>query len=183
MRNGKIANEFILVNSYNQAKLVAQTISTQIRSEKPDWRVQYLVRATGDEAREQESYWKYLEGGAKRLSRPNLSNIGMTDVPTVLVAPLLAVGRRHNILNQEGTAAFGAIFFATRPMKTPDDISRWVYWINYQTIKMLQNPNAWEWYGASNPKDRLLCIRRQMNYWWSRIKGYKPSVIMPFKLT
>ena len=168
----------ILVNSYNQAKLVAQTISTQIRSEKPDWRVQYLVRATGDEAREQESYWEYLEGGAKRLSRPNLSNIGMTDVPTVLVAPLLAVGRRHNILNQEGTAAFGAIFFATRPMKTPDDISRWVYWINYQTIKMLQNPNAWEWYGASNPKDRLLCIRRQMNYWWSRIEGYKPSVIM-----
>lgn len=164
----------ILVNSYKQAKLVAQTIRDQIYLEKPDWEVYYLERGQKQGGTESEGQWTSVNNGTKALKRPELTRFGvMTDCPTVLVAPLLAVGRRHNILNDNKTAAFGAIFFATRPMKTPDDLSRWVSWINYQTTRLMQNPESKEWKGASTPKDRLLRIRSVMNGWWSRIGSYK----------
>ncbi|MDD5368535.1 MAG: hypothetical protein PHQ40_05585 [Anaerolineaceae bacterium] len=167
----------ILVNSYSQAKTVAQTIENQIRVELPDWQVFFLERANkqGGDIGEEDNWQD--PSGARSVGRPELTAFGQrTTAPTVLVAPLLAVGRRHNILNQSGAAAFGAVIFATRPMKTPDDLSRWVYWINYQTIKLLQNPGDPAWAGCESPSDRLLKLRRITNWWWSRIDTYKSAV-------
>ena len=41
----------------------------------------------------------------------------------VLVAPIDAIGRGRNILNQEGKAAFGSIFFLIRSLLPPNDPS------------------------------------------------------------
>lgn len=164
----------ILVNSYKQAKLVAQTIRDQIYLEKPDWEIYFLERASNAIPGDIEDQWSSPNNGTKSLQRPDLVNFGkMTSAPTILVAPLLSVGRRHNILNQDNSAAFGAVFFATRPMKTPDDLSKWVSWVNHQTIRMMQDTTGKAWKGADTPRDRLSRIRKVMNYWWSRIGSYQ----------
>ena len=41
---------------------------------------------------------------------------------TVLVAPMAAIGRAHNILNDKGYAAIGSVYFLVRPMPVPRDI-------------------------------------------------------------
>jgi hypothetical protein len=48
----------------------------------------------------------------------------------LLVAPLLAVERGHNILNTQRTAAFGVALFLARPHPRPDDLSLAVFAIN-----------------------------------------------------
>jgi hypothetical protein len=50
----------------------------------------------------------------------------------IVVAPLMALERGHNILNAQGKAAFGAALFLNRPMPIPD---------NWQST--VQQLNAW----------------------------------------
>jgi hypothetical protein len=41
---------------------------------------------------------------------------------TILLAPMAAIGRAHNILNDKGYAAIGSVYFLVRPMPVPRDI-------------------------------------------------------------
>lgn len=82
---------------------------------------------------------KRLEPLRRDQASPNLQGIrrskiqGLKDTPVQGVfAPLLALERGYNILNQFGKAAFGAALFLNRPMPVPDD---------WQTI--VQQLNAW----------------------------------------
>jgi hypothetical protein len=40
----------------------------------------------------------------------------------ILIAPALAIERGHNIVDESGHSALGAVFFMVRPMSVPDDI-------------------------------------------------------------
>jgi hypothetical protein len=57
----------------------------------------------------------------------------------VLVAPLLAIERGHNILNDEGTAAIGSVFFLARPHPRPDDIGLAIQAVNDWAARMLRD--------------------------------------------
>jgi hypothetical protein len=57
----------------------------------------------------------------------------------LLVAPLLAVERGHNILNDEGVAALGAVYFLVRPHPRPDDITLAIQAINHWAIEQIEN--------------------------------------------
>jgi hypothetical protein len=48
----------------------------------------------------------------------------------ILVAPLMAVERGHNILNAQRNAAFGTALFLARPHPRPDDLALAVFAIN-----------------------------------------------------
>lgn len=54
----------------------------------------------------------------------------------ILIAPLLALERGHNILNAGGKAAFGAVLFLVRPMPVPDSWQPVIQGLNAWTVKV-----------------------------------------------
>lgn len=53
----------------------------------------------------------------------------------ILIAPLLAIERGHNILNEDYQAAIGAAYFLVRPHPRPDDISLPIQFLNRWAIE------------------------------------------------
>lgn len=103
----------ILVGSYAEAESVRLSI---VRN-RPDWdgAVINLVRDDDDPG----AQWT---AGNGTLQRGQVSRFAETDA-WILVAPLLAVERGHNILNEDNQAAIGAAYFWVRPHPRPDDLT------------------------------------------------------------
>lgn len=115
----------LLVGSYEEAQVVADTLHTLNKRWKD--RVYRLVSdddpdigtgTDGDEYR------------APVLRRGDVENLAKTRAE-ILVAPLLAVERGHNILDlDQRHAAIGSIYFLARPNPRPDDLGLAVHAIN-----------------------------------------------------
>jgi hypothetical protein len=114
----------LLVGNYAEAKQ-AHAALLQIRE---DWRgqVRYLV-ADNDSF---EAGWD--DGGA--LRRGEVDKLAQTGA-WLLVAPLQAIERGHNILNDERRAALGAAYFLVRPHPRPDDIGAAIHAINHWAVE------------------------------------------------
>jgi hypothetical protein len=102
----------LLTGSYAEARMVAQHLAA-LRS---SWKDQILHLVADDE--EFTDSWD----GAASLRRSDVHTFATTPA-WLLVAPLLAVERGHNILNDVKEAAIGAVYFLIRPHPRPDDLS------------------------------------------------------------
>ncbi|MBW8485564.1 hypothetical protein [Actinomadura parmotrematis] len=115
----------LLVGSYKEADLAAGVLHDIDR-----WhgRVRVLVPddARGDAARPPMPQ----AGRAAPLRRGDLASFAADASAEVLVAPLMAVERGHNILNSAREAAFGTALFLVRPHPRPDDLSLAVFAVN-----------------------------------------------------
>lgn len=102
----------LLTGSYQEARAVALTLARA----RPGWdgQVRYLI--PDDE--EFVDTWD----GPLPLRRGDVAEFSDTGA-WILVAPLLAVERGHNILNEDNTAALGAVYFLVRPHPRPDDLT------------------------------------------------------------
>jgi hypothetical protein len=94
----------IFVNSYDQAEALAQAL----RSYLPEGYVEYLAPSA--------------EEGLDQVTRANVESLVENTQVRVLVAPLAALGRGHNILNADNKAAFGTVYFAIRPLDPPGEV-------------------------------------------------------------
>jgi len=114
----------ILVGSYAEAEAVRLII---VRN-RPDWdgEVINLVRDDDDPS----AHWT---AGNGTLQRGQVSRFAKTN-GWILVAPLLAVERGHNILNDDNQAAIGAAYFWVRPHPRPDDLTLPVAAVNSWAI-------------------------------------------------
>lgn len=110
----------LLVGSYQEAKLVQEHLE-EIR---PEWRNQILRLVCDDD--EFESEWRSSDRSIQRGLVHKFADTGAW----ILIAPLMAIERGHNILNEENKAAFGAAYFLVRPHPRPDDISYAIHSIN-----------------------------------------------------
>lgn len=64
----------------------------------------------------------------------------LKNLPTkIVIAPLMALERGHNILNENNIAAFGAVVFFSRPMPVPDDWQITVQQLNNWAILQAEN--------------------------------------------
>jgi hypothetical protein len=115
----------LLVGSYEQAKLAQE----HLENLRPDWRNQILRLVPDDD--EFESQWR---GNDRSLQRGLVSKFASTGA-WILIAPLMAVERGHNILNDEDKAAIGAAYFLVRPHPRPDDINYAIHSINRWAIE------------------------------------------------
>lgn len=123
----------LFVNSYKQAKILGEFIRQYTNDNEyfTKMQVQWL-KPNSD-----ETY-----GG---ITRSSIENIAEMDVK-ILVAPILAIGRGHNILTpnddeQEAKqAAFGATYFVVRPLTPPDDVNGIAAEINAYGADWLKNP-------------------------------------------
>lgn len=75
----------------------------------------------------------------------------LKQLPTqIVVAPLMALERGHNILNDERIAAFGAALFFCRPMPVPDDWQSTVRQLNAWALGNFDNPSHYQNLDSSN---------------------------------
>lgn len=123
----------ILVGSYNEADYVRQSIERS----RPSWigKVLNLVRDDDSSA----DSWVGTTTTAS-LQRGQVARFSQTDA-WILIAPLMAIERGHNILNDEGHAAIGAAYFWVRPHPRPDDLTLPIAAINAWAIE--NDTNQW----------------------------------------
>ncbi|WP_171162556.1 hypothetical protein [Streptomyces sp. I05A-00742] len=125
----------LLVGSYAEAKVAAAALD-----EIPRWRGRVRVLAADDAELETAIDGATPAGtqapSAGAVRRGDLASFADDPDAELLVAPLLAVERGHNILTtpqrpgEERVAAFGTVFFMVRPHPRPDDLSLAVFAIN-----------------------------------------------------
>jgi hypothetical protein len=88
----------------------------------------------------------------------------------ILVAPLQAIGRRFNILNAQGKAAFGTVYFLTRPMPHPHDVPAIAQEINRRTQDWFEDSDFIAWKEGESVHARGIELRRRSEDYWRRVE-------------
>jgi hypothetical protein len=114
----------LVVGSYKEADQAREFLE----KERPDWRdnndiVQLVpdAESIGD------------EHSLSKLPRGQVDQFAATNA-WLLIAPLMAIERGHNILNEQRVAAIGAAYFLVRPHPRPQDLSYAVRSLNKWAI-------------------------------------------------
>ena len=119
----------LLVGSYREATAAADLLEAM-----PRWRGRVKVLAADDadldHAGPGDANSTDTISQAAALRRGDLASFADDPDAELLVAPLMAVERGHNILNKQRKAAFGTVIFLARPHPRPDDLSLAVFAIN-----------------------------------------------------
>jgi hypothetical protein len=127
----------LLVGSYKEAELAADVLHGIER-----WHGRVRVLAADDAELDQARGRDPDDGSSERaaaLRRGDLAMFAEDPAAEVLVAPLMAVERGHNILNTERNAAFGTALFLARPHPRPDDLALAVYAINDWVVRFTRD--------------------------------------------
>ncbi|RKT56653.1 hypothetical protein [Saccharothrix australiensis] len=111
----------LLVGSYKDALEVANLLDAA--GNRWNGRVRALVPDDQELAAQPTS-------SATGVRRGDVADFAKDEDAEVLVAPLMAVERGHNILNVGKVAAFGVAIFLARPHPRPDDLAMAVFAIN-----------------------------------------------------
>ena len=141
----------LIVNSYDQAKWAYQELrfSATIPGE-----IRYLERNNaGDDV---------VVGDA--VYRSDIEDFALNN-GKILIAPMQAIGRGYNILNQYGKAAFGAIYFLTRPMPYPADTQALARELNRRTLDWCEDTSLPIWQGP-RIYDQALALREKASTYW-----------------
>src|SRR6266516_4378214 len=119
----------LLVGSYEEAEKAYEFLVQQRR----DWEDHMVYLVSDDD--EFESEWRTHHRSLQRGLVDRFAHTGAW----LLIAPLLAVERGHNILNEDKKAAIGAVYFLIRPHPRPDDINYIIHAINRWAVEKHQN--------------------------------------------
>ncbi|WP_035793732.1 pPIWI_RE_Z domain-containing protein [Kitasatospora mediocidica] len=124
----------LLVGSYEEAAVAADTLHTLNKRWKGRvWR----LAADGDP--DAGNWAEDDENHASVLRRGDVETLSSTGAE-ILVAPLLAVERGHNILDlKQQHAAIGSVYFLARPNPRPDDLGLAVHAINDWIVRAMDS--------------------------------------------
>lgn len=104
----------LVVGSYREAEQALE----YLERERPDWRdANEVVRLVADKDSSEGDF-----GASSRLPRGQVDQFALTKA-WLLIAPLMAIDRGHNILNEDRVAAIGSAYFLVRPHPKPQDLS------------------------------------------------------------
>ena len=149
----------ILTGSYDEAF----TVTSIIQQTQPSLHAACMSR--GDELLE-SAHSGFLKIGTGEVNRFAL----LYPESKVLVAPIDAIGRGRNILNQAGKAAFGSIFFLIRSLLPPNDPSadarHLMHWVLSKRAVMVSR----ELFGVAAED-----FRRQARLEWYRLMSTKQT--------
>lgn len=110
----------IVVGSYDESEWVTSILKSR-------YRLDGSIDDDGIATLRRDNAPPHLSG----IPRSKIRDLNNTST-RIVVAPLMALERGHNILNNQGKAAFGVVLFLNRPMPVPD---------NWQST--VQQLNAW----------------------------------------
>jgi len=143
----------LVVGSYREARLV-----TRIAQEAPGLR-QRVVSLHPDEDESLDS-WLIRRGEVERLRYREAD---------ILVAPLLAIQRGFNILDEAGGALLGSAFFLVRPYPVPDDLGQHVIGMNHWALNLLKSYDyQLPLFFGTSVRERMGELRRQAYAEWNR---------------
>jgi hypothetical protein len=150
----------VLVNSYEQAKWVAD----EMRSYCPRIR-QQIYHLVNNEL-EPTKDGKSQPGELKRAD----IEIFVHNRGKILVAPTSSIGRGINILNGNGKAAFGAVYFLTRPYPHPNDTQAIAQEMNRRAYQWLEKEDFIAWQQGDGIAHRAELLRKTANTYWRSIE-------------
>ena len=104
---GKI---LVIVNSYKQTEIVQEILQNMLRKKQCSAKVCRMVSDA--------TSLKNVEGIIRRGEVSRFASMQAD----ILIAPAMAIERGHNIVDETGHSALGAVFFMVRPMSVPDDV-------------------------------------------------------------
>ncbi|QCD59336.1 signal recognition particle [Streptomyces hawaiiensis] len=163
--DGERRRLLLLVGSYEEARRAAEYLN-QI----PEWNGR-VVQLVSDDA-DADTAWNRLPEDARvrTLTRGDVKSF-----PTVggdlLVAPLLAVERGHNIVLPGGKAAIGSVYFLARPHPRPDDITLAIQAINDWAVRHLRDVDGVFTQGVlagATPHEAAIGFRSRAFRQWNR---------------
>ena len=158
----------LLVNSYNQARWVADEIYNYWSSVRES--VYYLtldnIESAENDVKNEPRIVRVA--GAMPLNRADIETFGQTG-GKILVAPMNAIGRGFNILNANGNAAFGAVYFLTRPYPHPHDTQAIAQEMNRHALDWVDDPNFIAWQEDSVTQ-RAEAVRQLAGRYWRSIE-------------
>lgn len=151
----------LLVGSYAEAKHAAEYLNAI-----PEWsgRVTLLVSDDAD----LDNAWTSLPAAAT-LRRGEVASFAYTG-GEILIAPLLAVERGHNIVVPGGKAAIGSVYFLARPHPRPDDITLAIQAINDWAVRQVRGEDRLfhqAALAAGTPDQAGLAFRREARKKWN----------------
>jgi hypothetical protein len=156
----------ILVGSYDEARRAADILDAI-----PEWSGK-VCRLVSDDA-DLDDLWQQLPSSPSKgkvvLRRGDVATFKDTGAP-LLVAPLLAVERGHNILNNVGQAAIGSAYFLVRPHPRPDDLTLAVQAINDWAVRTTRDGTfTHDAVGAGSLDEAGRMFRRKARAQWRRL--------------
>ncbi len=144
----------LIVHSYDQAEWAYQELrfSETLRGE-----IRYLKRSNVDSDDVVSDATVY---------RSDIEDFARTN-GKILIAPMQAIGRGYNILNQHGKAAFGAIYFLTRPMPYPADTQALARELNRRTLNWCKDRSMTIW---QEPLlyQKAIALREKASAYWRK---------------
>jgi hypothetical protein len=151
----------LLVGSYEEARAVADTLHTlNVR-----WHDRVLCLVSDDENLPEDGH----DGGSRRaraLRRGDVEHLKDARAD-ILVAPLLAVERGHNILNDDDQAAIGTVYFLARPNPHPEDLGLAVNAMNDWIIRAQDSGAFAQWVrSGATVADGAEAVRREARSQW-----------------
>jgi hypothetical protein len=119
----------LITNSYDEAELVESILKPLYHTEDID----------GIKTLRRDNAPAHLSG----IRRGKIRDL--KDLQTqIVIAPLMALERGHNILNEQQKAAFGAAVFLSRPMPIPDDWQNTVVQLNNWALEKPEDFSLYE---------------------------------------
>ncbi|MFJ1756068.1 hypothetical protein [Kitasatospora sp. NPDC088134] len=156
----------LLVGSYEEARVVADALHNL----NPRWRNRALCLVSDDQEIDEDDEAPFAHR-ARVLRRSDVEHLKDLNAD-VLVAPLLAVERGHNILNDDAVAAIGTVYFLARPNPHPDDLSLAVHAVNDWIVRAQQDGDFARWVaaGATIEAGAEEVRRRARSHWYRLLR-------------
>jgi hypothetical protein len=144
----------LVVNSYEQARLVGTEFGA-----RSYWRGRcaVLIPDSADNESERDDWLPLRRGQVATLTSIQAD---------LVVAPLLAIERGHNILNELGQAAIGSAYFLVRPHPQPDDIGFAIHSINRWAV---DHYPLWASGPIATHDERSRQLRDQARRYWHHL--------------
>lgn len=156
----------LLVNSYDQCRWVAQELRRNWDANEMGGGIYNLERTKGTESEPEGEDDIQLDTGLRRV---DIELFAETN-GKILIAPLQSIGRGFNILNSKGKAAFGAVYFLTRPMPHPHDIPAIAQELNRRTDDWLADEDFMVWRQGDSVYQQGVELRRRAADYWRRVE-------------
>ncbi|MFI0167993.1 hypothetical protein [Streptomyces sp. NPDC017095] len=154
----------LVVGSYEEARVVADTLHNL----NSRWRGRVLRLVSDDEDLHEDGH----DGDgphARTLRRGDVEHLREARAD-LLVAPLLAVERGHNILNHDDQAAIGTVYFLARPNPHPEDFGLAVNAVNDWIVRAQDNGDFARWVrGGATVADGAEAVRREARSHWYHV--------------
>ena len=168
--------QLLFVNSYDQVQSVVKTLLEVLKGREQE--IYGVVRSKDERQEDQWLPARKLLG--QQLSRGDVERFTKVTQGRILVAPLQAIGRGYNILNDANVAAFGSVYFLIRPMPQPYDMLARAHWMNRRTLDWCEDRTK-AWWQVPSYFQKGETLRKKSHEQWDSYEGSSSNPLRGFR--